>query len=291
MRTDLAFHRSSPAQILSALTESVAMGDWRRFPRELELVSTVEAEDLVRVAGNYLTDQRLTAGWFVPESPGGGARTALPMPHPCHLRAPFAERVVVHPHPSGARIAVLGNPYAPTVTVAGTLQAGLACAADGRWSVPGLAAAMLDKGTRRFDRMGLARELEDHGLQLTVSASGSAPTTVSFSAQGLAEELPRIADLLVEVLQHPTFPPEEPETRRERVLGGLVREREETHAQAYAALTRHLYPAGHPLHKRPIELREREVGGVARDLAPFLPPPTDRRRSSSRWSATSRLGM
>ena len=270
MRTDLAFHRSSPAQILSALTESVAMGDWRRFPRELELVSTVEAEDLVRVAGNYLTDQRLTTGWFVPESPGGGARTALPKPHPCHLRAPFAERVVVHPHPSGARIAVLGNPYAPTVTVAGTLQAGLACAADGRWSVPGLAAAMLDKGTRRFDRMGLARELEDHGLQLTVSASGSAPTTVSFSAQGLAEELPRIADLLLEILQHPTFPPEELEKLRERVLGGLVREREETHAQAYAALTRHLYPAGHPLHKRPIELREREVLGVARDdLAAF----------------------
>ena len=270
MRTDLAFHRSSPAQILSALTESVAMGDWRRFPRELELVSTVEAEDLVRVAGNYLTDQRLTAGWFVPESPGGGARTASPKPHPCHLRAPFAERVVVHDHPSGARIAVLGNPYAPTVTVAGTLQAGLACAADGRWSVPGLAAAMLDKGTRRFDRMGLARELEDHGLQLTVSASGSAPTTVSFSAQGLAEELPRIADLLLEILQHPTFPPEELEKLRERVLGGLVREREETHAQAYAALTRHLYPAGHPLHKRPIELREREVLGVARDdLAAF----------------------
>ncbi len=51
-------------------------------------------------------------------------------------------------------------------------MAGLACAADGRWSVPGLTAAMLERGTRRFDRMGLARELEDHGLQLTVSASG-----------------------------------------------------------------------------------------------------------------------
>jgi hypothetical protein len=43
MRTDLAFHRSSPAQILSALTESVAMGDWRRF-------LSVEDDDRMREA-------------------------------------------------------------------------------------------------------------------------------------------------------------------------------------------------------------------------------------------------
>jgi zinc protease len=129
---------------------------------------------------------------------------------------------------------------------------------------------MLERGTRRFDRMGLARELEDHGLQLTVSASASAPTTVSFTVQGLAEELPRIARLLADVLQRPTFPSEELAKLRERVLGGLVREREETHALAYAALTRHLYPEGHPLHKRTIERREREVLAVTRDdLAAF----------------------
>jgi zinc protease len=270
MRTDLAFHRSSPAQILSALTESVAMGDWRRFPRELELVSAVAGEDVLRVACDHMSDHRLTTGWFVPEGPGGGARSEPPRPRPCFLRAPFTERVVVHNHPSGATIAVLGNPYAPTVTVAGTLQAGLACAADGRWSVPGLTAAMLERGTRRFDRMGLARELEDHGLQLTVSASASAPTTVSFTVQGLAEELPRISDLLLEVLERPTFPADELAKLRERVLGGLVREREETHALAYAALTRQLYPEGHPLHKRTIERREREVLAVTRDdLAAF----------------------
>jgi zinc protease len=83
MRTDLAFHRSSPAQILSALTESVAMGDWRRFPRELELVSAVAGDAGRR---ELSTDQRLTSGWFVPRT-GGGAATATASP--CYLRAPF----------------------------------------------------------------------------------------------------------------------------------------------------------------------------------------------------------
>jgi len=176
----------------------------------------------------------------------------------------FAERVSSRRLASGA-LAVLTNPHAPTVTIAGTLRAGPALAADGRFSVPGLTAAMLDRGTVTLDRMELAREIEDHGLQLVVRASSATPTIVSFSAQGLAEELPRLVRLTVEVLRRPTFPTEELDKLREQVLGGLARERQETHALAYAALTRRLFPEAHPLHRRPIEAREREVASLSRD--------------------------
>jgi len=67
-RTDLAFHHESPGQILGGLTEAVAMGDWRRFVRELELVQSVGVEDLQRIAETYLSDHNLTVGWFVPEN-------------------------------------------------------------------------------------------------------------------------------------------------------------------------------------------------------------------------------
>ena len=72
-------------------------------------------------------------------------------------------------------------------TIAGTLRAGPALATDGRFAVPGVVAAMLDRGTSHYSRIELARELEDRGLQLVVRASASTPTIVSFSAQGLAE--------------------------------------------------------------------------------------------------------
>jgi len=78
-RTDLAFHHESPGQVMTGLTEAVAMGDWRRFVRELELVQAVSAEDLQRVAAAYLGDRNLTVGVFVPENgncstrPQGGA--------------------------------------------------------------------------------------------------------------------------------------------------------------------------------------------------------------------------
>jgi zinc protease len=179
--------------------------------------------------------------------------------------AAFADRASSHQLPGGARLAVLANPHAPTVTVAGTLLAGPALAADGRFAVPGLVAAMLDRGTTDHSRIELARELEDHGLQLVVRASASTPTIVSFSAQGLAEELPRLVRLLAEVLRRPSFPADELDKLREQVLGSLAREREETSARAFAALTRGLYPEGHPLHRRPIEVREREVRSLVRD--------------------------
>jgi len=73
-RTDLAFRHESPGQIMTGLTETVAMGDWRRFVRELELVEAVSAEDLQRVAAAHLGDRNLTVGAFVPES-GSGDRT------------------------------------------------------------------------------------------------------------------------------------------------------------------------------------------------------------------------
>ncbi len=186
------------------------------------------------------------------------------------VQSSFADRVRRSDLDNGARLLTLDNPHAPTATIAGTLTAGPALAADGRFAVPGLTAAMLERGTESTSRFELARELEGHGLQLVVRAAASSPATVSFSVQGLAEELPRMVRLLSEVLRRPVFPADELERLREQILGSLVREREDTQARAYAALTRHLYPDGHPLRRRPIETREREVASITSDeLAAF----------------------
>ncbi|HHQ48757.1 MAG TPA: insulinase family protein, partial [Acidobacteria bacterium] len=209
-------------------------------------------------------------GRFIPEGHGeGGAPAARPSPHPCWLREPLSQRVVLERLDNGPVIAVLENPHAPTVTIAGSLLAGRAMEPE-RPSTPALTAAMLERGTARHTRMELARELEDHGLELNVEAPTSSPTVVSFSAQGLAEELPRLGSLLAEVLREPAFPEEELEKLRTRVLGLLARERQETFPNAFGALTRKLYPVGHPYRRRTVEEREAEVRSLDRDqLAAF----------------------
>jgi zinc protease len=270
VRADLAFARESPAQIVAVLTESVAMGDWRRCEREMDLLSAVSGEDVRRVAGAYLSAHNLTAGWLVPDRGEGGPVPLPRRPGPCNLLPPFSERVEQFELPGGARLAVLPNPHSPTVTIGATVRAGVACEPDGRYTVPGVTAAMLERGSQRHTRLELARELEDHGLQLHVESSGSFPTTVAVAGHGLAEELPRLARLMVEVLRTPTFPADELAKVRERMLGGLARERQETFPQALAAFTRLVYPDGHPHRRRPLEVRERELESLGReDLVEF----------------------
>ncbi|RLE24205.1 MAG: hypothetical protein DRJ65_10410 [Acidobacteria bacterium] len=185
-------------------------------------------------------------------------------------RMSFAERVALHAFEGGGRLAVITNNHAPTVTIAGTLQGGTAVVTDGRFGVPSLTAAMLDRGTADFSRMSLARELEDHGLQLDVHRSGSAPASVFFSLQGLAEELPRMVDILASVLRRPIFPDDELQKVRERIMGVLQHERQDTSATAYAQLTRLIYPTGHPFRRREIDIRENEVNSITRhDLEQF----------------------
>ena len=190
--------------------------------------------------------------------------------HDQKTRAPFAERVRLETFDDGGRLAVLTNPHAPTVTIAGTLRAGPAMAGDGRFTVPSLTAMMLDRGAGGLSRMGLARELEDHGLHLDVRASNSSPASVSFTVQGLAEELPRAVRFLSDVLRRPTFPEDEFERVREKVLGILQHERQDTASVAFGGLTREIYPVGHPRRRREVEARENEVRAVTRgDLEAF----------------------
>lgn len=180
-------------------------------------------------------------------------------------RVPFADRVGLHAFDGRGRLAVVSNSHAPTVTVVGMLQGGPAMVTDGRFAVPSVTAMMLDRGTREFSRMALARELEDHGLQLDVRTSSSAPASVSFSVQGLAEELPRMVSILASVLGRPVFPDDELEKVKERIFGVLQHERQDTSATAFGQLTRMIFPAGHPHRRRETAFREDEVRAITRE--------------------------
>jgi len=110
-----------------------------------------------------------------------------------------------------------------------------------------LAVSLLDKGTEHRDRFELARVLEECGAKLTLSSDG---LYVDASGRALADDLPRVMDVLAEMLRAPAFNEQEFEKARAQTIAEVQRRMEKTGAQASAALSRRLFGAGHPNYSR-----------------------------------------
>ena len=164
-----AYLRDSPAQVAAALGEAVSCADWRFYLNYAERISAVGAEDVLRVARTYLSDDSISVGHFVPRGGGDASTPGQVGPSPCHYRSEVASQVAERPLPGGARLAVLPRRHNPTVTLAGSLFAGHGMVRQESWTAASLIPDMLERGTRRYDRLDLARTLEDRGIELDVS--------------------------------------------------------------------------------------------------------------------------
>jgi zinc protease len=61
-----AYGRDGSFAIASTLNEYIAAGDWTLYVNEDDLLKKVTAADVKRVANAYLTENKRTTGWFIP---------------------------------------------------------------------------------------------------------------------------------------------------------------------------------------------------------------------------------
>lgn len=109
-----------------------------------------------------------------------------------------------------------------------------------------LTVSLLDKGTEERDRFELARVLEDCGAKLNLSSDG---LYVEASGRALTDDLPEVMGVMAEVLRTPSFERDEFEKAKAQVAADVQRRMEKTSAQATAALTRGIFPQGHPNYR------------------------------------------
>ena len=64
---DEAFGRDGPMAAVSQLNEAVALGDWTLFAERRDRLAAVTGEAVQAAAARIASDDRLTAGWYVPE--------------------------------------------------------------------------------------------------------------------------------------------------------------------------------------------------------------------------------
>lgn len=172
----------------------------------------------------------------------------------------FAARARRFQLSNGITLLVLENPANPTVSLAGSMRAGEYFSPKGKDSLASITASMLSKGTLRRSKLEIAEELESAAARVGVSSN---TFTVSVSGQSLNRDLPMIVSTLAEQLQEPSFPEDELEKMRQRIIANIKEEQDDTRVRAYDRLTQLVFPEGNPFHQTPAEKLISEIEGIS----------------------------
>jgi zinc protease len=164
-------------------------------------------------------------------------------------RAPFAEAVRHRTLANGARFYVLENHFNPTLAISGSLRAGRLYAPPDRRMIASVAAGELLHGTERRTKLQLAEDLESRAVSLGLTSDASDPVGVDISGASLSRETGVLLEALAEVLRTPTFPEDELEREKKRLIGSIRQQQDQTSIRAYERIMGRIYPASHPLHR------------------------------------------
>jgi zinc protease len=270
---------NDPQQVGVALSETIALGDWRLFFTGRERIKTISAQEVADVAQRYFRRDNRVTGTFLPED--APQRATIPAaPSVESILAQFKPRtstlVAENFDPTqanimqrtklttvgGVKLALLPKKNrGETVTVDLRQHIGDEKNLFGTGAVPELTGAMLMRGTTRFTREQLSDEFD----RLKISGSLS-------HFQTTREHLHEALRLVAHVLKEPAFLKAEYEQLQRQALVGLEASRGEPQAVASRALSAHfdLYPKGDVRHANTFDEDMAELKAARiEDLADF----------------------
>jgi zinc protease len=253
---------NDPQRVGVALSEAIALGDWRLYFVGRERIATISAEDVARVSGRYLRRDNRVTGYFVPDDAPQRADIP-PAPSVASLLKDFKPRAATLVsedfEPSqdnimkrtrlltagGVKLALLPKKNrGEAVSVELVQHFGDDKNLFGKGAVPALTGAMLMRGTGKYSRIALADAFD----RLKISGS---PNRFETTRANLADAL----RLVAHVLKEPAFPAAEFEQLRQQTLVGIESSRSEPQSLASRALAEHfnIYPRGDPRAETTLE--------------------------------------
>ncbi len=268
---------ANPRDLGIALSEFIAMGDWRLFFLYRDGLRDVKREDVQRVATRYLKTANRTLGMFLP-TPQPDRAEIPPPPDVAALvnnykgaasvaagemfdptPANIDRRTIVRQLPGGMKLALL-----PKKTRGGTVVAQLNLrwgdeqSKMGRSAACNLASAMLMRGTKQHTREQLRDELDRLKASVGVGGDGA-------SIETRRANLPAVLRLVAEILREPAFPAGEFEQLKRSALTSIESQKSDPNALAGLQLARHLnpYPPEHWLYTPTLEERLQRLQSVS----------------------------
>ena len=274
---DIDMALTNPRELGIALSEFIAMGDWRLFFLYRDRLRQVTREDVQRVATRYFKTANRTLGLFAPtaqperaEIPPAPDVSALVKdykgaaavaagevfdPTPANIDA----RTIVRRLPGGMKLALLPkNTRGGTVLARLNLRWGDEQSKMGRSPACSLASSMLMRGSSKHTREQLRDEFDRLKASVSVAGEGA-------SIETLRANLPEVLRLVAEVLREPAFAASEFEQIKRALVTSIENQKSDPNAVAGLQLARHLnpYPPEHWLYTPTLEERVQRLQAVS----------------------------
>ncbi len=254
---ELAMNNSQ--RVALNLSESIASGDWRLMFLGRDDLEKVTVDDVVAAAQKYLIASNRTIGRFFPtettppradipegrdlESSLNGYEGRGPIqqgeefdPSPKNIES----RVTRLTLPSGIKMVLLPKKTRGATVVAqmqlhwGTLES-----LTGKGSAPGMAGALLMRGTELHNRQELQDEMTRIKAQIGVRGGVAG---ASASVNTVRDGLPEAIRLVAEILKQPTFPESDFEEIKQSSIASQEARRSEPSTIAGTARNKHFSP-------------------------------------------------
>ena len=268
------------------------------FEEDLARYRRVTAQDVRRVANQYLTDKRLVLS-VVPQAQRQGARREAkegapaadgtvkkeggvgqsaqaamaklprPKPDPKFSLPPIQRRRLSN----GLEVLVVEHHELPLVQMNLVVKTGGAADPQDKAGLASLTADMLDEGTRTRSALEISDQFAAIGAQFNIGTGWDA---TSANLLTLTRHLDRALDLFADIITNPAFPQSELERLRAQRLASFRQRRDNAEAIAqivYAALLygRH-HPYGHPLTGDEDSVKAIGVDDVRRFYETYMRP-------------------
>ncbi|MFM8510268.1 MAG: M16 family metallopeptidase, partial [Betaproteobacteria bacterium] len=249
---------TNPEEVGIALSEFVALGDWRVYFLLRDRVKAATTEQVNRVALAHLLPANRTFAQYVPtpkpeRAPAPAAVDVVAQlkdykpveklasvesfeATPANIEA-RTRRAALEP---GLKLALLPKSTRGDAAVAElVLRTGNLDALKGRSDAAMMLSRLLDKGTQKRSR----QEVQDRltALKAELSVGGGA-TSIKVSVKTTREHLPAVVELMGEMLRTPALDAASLEEVRAQALSGLQAQRDEPGAIVSNTLMRHGNP-------------------------------------------------
>ena len=253
---------ANPESVGVALSESVALGDWRMFFLQRDRIKAVTLADINRVGAQRLLRDNRTLGIYLPDDhpqrpPAPQAVAVADQFKDYHPVAELPQAEAFDATPANIEARTHYSQIAPGLKLAllpkGTrgdlvnatlaLHLGDEASLKGQSDAAEMMAALLDKGSATLSRQQIQDRLT--ALKAELAFSGG-PTRLQARIVSPKDNLPAVIALMGELLRQPAFPAAALEELRQQSLASLESQRKEPQAILSTELSRrgNPYPRG-----------------------------------------------